>query len=78
MSQNRIQRKPTAILYGRLSERELEVLSLLVDGYTNVEIAHRLRLSLGTVKSHVRNIFNKLGAEHRTQAAVFALRLGLV
>ncbi|MBD3884844.1 response regulator transcription factor [Phormidium tenue FACHB-886] len=61
-----------------LSPRELEVLQLVVEGDSNAEIAKKLYISLGTVKTHIRNILNKLNVNHRTQAAVFALRLGLV
>jgi len=68
----------TAIAPVKLSPRELEVLQLVVDGQSNPEIAATLYLSLGTVKTHLRSIFNKLGVEHRLQAAVFALRQGLV
>ncbi|HEY9618723.1 MAG TPA: response regulator transcription factor [Crinalium sp.] len=65
-------------LQKQLSNRELEVLKLMVEGYRNSEIAKTLYLSPGTVKTHVRNILGKLGVEHRTQAAVFALRHGLI
>jgi DNA-binding NarL/FixJ family response regulator len=61
-----------------LTERELEVLQLIVDGYSNAAIAERLFITIGTVKTHVRNILNKLSADDRTQAAVRALRSGLV
>lgn len=61
-----------------LTERELEVLNLIVDGCSNSEIAERLFITVGTVKTHVRNILNKLCADDRTQAAVRALRSGLV
>jgi DNA-binding NarL/FixJ family response regulator len=61
-----------------LTERELEVLQLIVDGYSNAEIAEKLYITLGTVKTHVRKILNKLSADDRTQAAVRALRSGLV
>ncbi|MGB2924129.1 MAG: response regulator transcription factor [Limnothrix sp.] len=61
-----------------LTERELEVLQLIVDGCSNAEIAERLFITVGTVKTHVRNILNKLCADDRTQAAVRALRSGLV
>ncbi|MBD2465226.1 response regulator transcription factor [Oscillatoria sp. FACHB-1407] len=61
-----------------LSARELEVLQLLVEGLSNPEIAAHLYLSPNTVKTHVRGILNKLGVQHRLQAAVAALRLGLV
>ncbi|MEB3224691.1 MAG: response regulator transcription factor [Synechococcus sp.] len=61
-----------------LTDRELEVLQLIVDGCSNSEIAERLFITVGTVKTHVRNILNKLCANDRTQAAVRALRSGLV
>jgi two-component system, NarL family, response regulator LiaR len=61
-----------------LTERELEVLQLIVDGHSNAAIADKLFITVGTVKTHVRNILNKLCADDRTQAAVRALRSGLV
>jgi DNA-binding NarL/FixJ family response regulator len=61
-----------------LTERELEVLQLIVEGCSNALIAERLFITVGTVKTHVRNILNKLCADDRTQAAVRALRSGLV
>ena len=61
-----------------LTERELEVLQLIVNGYSNAKIAGELFITVGTVKTHVRNILNKLSADDRTQAAVRALRSGLV
>jgi DNA-binding NarL/FixJ family response regulator len=61
-----------------LTERELEVLQLIVDGCSNAVIAEKLYITVGTVKTHVRNILNKLCADDRTQAAVRALRAGLV
>ena len=61
-----------------LSQRELEVLKLIVEGYSNPEIASQLFLSANTVKTHVRGIMNKLAVDDRVQAAVVALRSGLV
>jgi DNA-binding NarL/FixJ family response regulator len=61
-----------------LSPREMEVLGLLVDGLSNQEIADKLIISLATAKTHVRNILNKLAVDDRTQAAVQAMRRGLV
>ncbi len=61
-----------------LSKREHEVLKLIVSGLTNSEIAATLRLSRNTVKTHIRGILNKLGVNHRLQAAVIALRKGMV
>jgi DNA-binding NarL/FixJ family response regulator len=54
------------------------VLELIVQGYSNAAIAEKLYITVGTVKTHVRNILNKLCADDRTQAAVLALRSGLV
>ena len=61
-----------------LTPREIDVLELIVAGYGNTEIGEKLFLSLGTVKTHVRNILAKLAASDRTQAAVRALRAGLI
>ena len=61
-----------------LTERELEVLELIVAGCSNAEIAEKLYITVGTVKTHVCHILNKLCADDRTQAAVRALRAGLV
>lgn len=61
-----------------LSERETEILRLIADGVGNVEIGRRLNLGLGTVKGHIRDILGKLSAADRTQAAVVALRRGLI
>lgn len=61
-----------------LSPRELEVLQLIVDGLSNQEIVDKLIISLATAKTHVRNILNKLAVDDRTQAAVHAMRRGLV
>jgi len=61
-----------------LTERQLAILALLVDGLTNNEIAERLILSPYTVRNHVSEILSKLGACTRTEAAALAVRLGLV
>lgn len=61
-----------------LTERELEVLELIVAGQTNREIAATLVISEKTVKNHVTNILKKLDVADRTQAAVYAIRNGLV
>jgi DNA-binding NarL/FixJ family response regulator len=61
-----------------LTTRELEILELIVAGCSNADISQRLYITIGTVKTHVRNILNKLSADDRTQAAVRALRSGLV
>jgi DNA-binding NarL/FixJ family response regulator len=61
-----------------LSEREVEILKLIVDGRSNPEIAETLYISLSTVKTHIRSIMNKLAVDDRVQAAVIALKSGLV
>ncbi|MBR8831605.1 MAG: response regulator transcription factor [Chlorogloea purpurea SAG 13.99] len=61
-----------------LSERETEVLKLIVEGKSNAEIGEQLYLSTNTIKTHVRGIMNKLAVDDRVQAAVIALRSGLV
>ena len=61
-----------------LTSRELEVLELIVAGCSNAEISEKLYITVGTVKTHVCHILNKLCADDRTQAAVRALRAGLV
>ncbi len=61
-----------------LSERELEVLRLLVAGLSNREISKRLIVSIGTVKTHVHNILNKMNVSNRTQATTRARELNLI
>ncbi len=65
-------------LVSELSEREQEVLKLLAQGLTNAEISERLYLTKGTVRNYVSAILEKLGVEDRTQAALIAVRYGLV
>jgi DNA-binding NarL/FixJ family response regulator len=69
---------PDTTIAEDLSEREREVLGLLARGMTNTEIAKRLYLSEGTVRNYVSAILAKLDVPDRTQAAVLALRYGLV
>ncbi|MBD2358360.1 response regulator transcription factor [Tolypothrix sp. FACHB-123] len=66
------------ILEHPLTERELCILKMIVDGNSNLNISQKLYITIGTVKAHVRNIFNKLNVCDRTQATVLALRSGLV
>ncbi len=61
-----------------LTERELEVLRLAADGLSNGEIAERLVISLGTVKWHATQIYDKLGVKSRTQAIALAQTLGIL
>jgi len=61
-----------------LSDRELEVLKLIAIGKDNAEIAQELFISPKTVKNHISNILMKLQIENRIQAAVYAVRSGIV
>lgn len=61
-----------------LTKREIQVLKLVTNGMLNKEIAIRLRISEKTVKNHVSNIFKKIEVSDRTQAAIYAIKTGLV
>ncbi|MCY1399615.1 HTH-type transcriptional regulator MalT [compost metagenome] len=61
-----------------LSQRELEVLTLIAQGNSNQQIAEQLFISLHTVKTHMRRIHSKLGVERRTQAVAIAKKIGLM
>lgn len=61
-----------------LTEREADVLRLLAQGHSNKDIARHLHVVEDTVKSHVRHILSKLGLQSRTQAALYAIRQGMV
>lgn len=69
---------PAGTAENPLSQRELEVLQLIAQGSSNLEIADRLFISLHTVKTHARRIHSKLGVERRTQAVAKAKTLGLM
>jgi NarL family two-component system response regulator LiaR len=61
-----------------LTEREREVLSLMVEGLNNKQIAVKLTVGLSTIKSHVSNILSKLGVESRTEAVTLAMRSRII
>jgi DNA-binding NarL/FixJ family response regulator len=67
-----------AEIVDQLTPREIEILELVVDGKTNREIASALVISENTVKIHLRNILEKLHLQNRIQAAVYAVRQGLI
>jgi two-component system nitrate/nitrite response regulator NarL len=60
-----------------LSDREMQILGCLLDGASNKQIAYALELSDGTVKVHLKAILKKIGAQNRTQAAIWALNNGV-
>jgi DNA-binding NarL/FixJ family response regulator len=70
--------RPTNDLEVPLTKRESEVLKQLALGLSNKEIAQALSISYETVKEHVQHVLRKLGVSDRTQAAVWAVRKGLV
>jgi DNA-binding NarL/FixJ family response regulator len=72
------QANSSASQFQSLSGREIEVLKLVTEGFSNREIGATLFISEGTVKKHIQSIITKLGAIDRTQAAVKAVRAGLV
>jgi DNA-binding NarL/FixJ family response regulator len=59
---------------GRLTQRELNILAELANGNTDQEIAAKLVVAKGTVKTYIRNVLRKLGARNRTQAVVHVVR----
>ena len=65
-------------IFTELTEREVEVLTLIARGFANQKIAEELVISIGTVKGHVSNILSKLHLADRTQAAVYAWQEGIV
>ena len=78
LSQQAAEKLAEHVRYSRLTPREHEVLSGVVAGKSNNEIATDLYISEGTVKAHINRILGKLQVTHRTQAATTALRRGLV
>ena len=79
---NQFAHRPAAHAHAKaldaITEREREVLSLVAQGLSNAEIADKLVLSEGTVKTHIKHIFGKLDLRDRTQAVIFAYDVGLV
>ena len=63
---------------GPLSDKEMQVLAILTEGYSNKDIAAKMFITEKTVKAHVSSILRKLGVKDRTQAVIFALKRGLV
>ncbi len=70
--------KPEDTTFSPLTNREMEVLEVIIEGLSNKEIAYRLGISQQTVKNHITSILAKLNLSDRTQAAIYALRHGWV
>jgi LuxR family maltose regulon positive regulatory protein len=70
--------QPSQSLIESLSQREIEILQLIAQGYSNEDIGRKLFLALSTVKGHNRNIFEKLQVQRRTEAVALAHKLGLI
>ena len=71
------QTQPSRLITGKLTDREVEVLTLMTRGLSNNDIAENLFLSEGTIRNHVSAILSKLGVSDRTQAVVMAIQHGL-
>jgi two-component system NarL family response regulator len=67
-----------AVLLSSLTEREREILGLMAKGLDNRQVAERLGITYGTVRSHVRSVVSKLGAHSKMEAVVHAEELGLI
>lgn len=78
VSQQVSQRMAEGLAAKRLSAREVDVLRSLSDGMCNKDIARSLGVTLGTIKTHMRSIFEKLGVNSRTRALVVATRRGIL
>ncbi len=72
-----VDRQPERLADEPLTQREVEVLRLIAQGYENKDIAEKLVISEATVRTHVSNILGKLHLASRTQAALYALREGI-
>jgi DNA-binding CsgD family transcriptional regulator len=68
----------SAAEYTRLSGRELQTLQLVANGRSNAEIGTLMEISSETVKSHLRSIFTKTGADNRAAAVAFGFRTGII
>lgn len=75
---NTMNPKISASDHPKLTQRELEILTLVAEGLPNREIADALFISLDTVKSHLKKVYQKLGAQNRSHAAKLAIRKGIL
>jgi DNA-binding NarL/FixJ family response regulator len=75
--ERRLAEQPPGVTFG-LTKREMEIVATIVSGFSNREIARKLGISEDTVKHHLTNIFDKVGAYNRLELALFAIHHGLV
>lgn len=78
VSRQRREDREAELTIGKLTPREQEVLQALAEGLSDKEIAERLYVGIGTVRTHITSILTKLGVQSRLQALVFAVRHGIV
>ena len=78
LSRQRREEREAEHTIGRLTPREREVLQALAEGFSDKEIAERLYVGIGTVRTHITSILRKLGVKSRLQALAFAMRHGLI
>jgi DNA-binding NarL/FixJ family response regulator len=78
VSRQRREAREAALTIGKLTPREQEVLQALAEGLSDKEIAERLYVGIGTVRTHITSILTKLGVQSRLQALVFAVRHDIV
>jgi DNA-binding NarL/FixJ family response regulator len=78
MSRRRQEDRESQLTIGKLTPKECEVLQALADGLSDKEIAKRLYVGIGTVRTHMTSILTKFGIQSRLQALLFAARHGLV
>ena len=71
-------RLPAKTLTEDLTARELELLELVGEGFSNRALSEKLSISTNTVKYHLKNIYQKLGAQNRAEAVAYAIRTGIL
>jgi two-component system nitrate/nitrite response regulator NarL len=78
VSRERLRDHETQVLISKLTPRERELLEALAEGLSDKEMAEKLYVGIGTIRSHMTHLLSKLGVNSRLQALVFAIRYGLV
>jgi DNA-binding NarL/FixJ family response regulator len=78
VSRERLRDHETQVLISKLTPRERELLEALAEGLSDKDMAEKLYVGIGTIRSHMTHLLSKLGVDSRLQALVFAIRYGLV